>query len=111
MNNEYKFKKQYVIKRDRFVEIFNQFFQSFDNFDDNYLGIKSEEFISFRDFNLDTIFIINLRTLQVISWYKYAHVGRCLETIGIETENDVIDFFSEFVGDVKESRVRYIDLS
>jgi len=111
LENEYRFKKQYVIERSRFVEIFDQFFPSFDDFDDNYLNIKSETFISFRDLNLDTIFIINLRTLQVISWYKYTHVGRCLETIGIEDENDIIDFFTEFVEDVKETSTRYVDLS
>lgn len=72
-----------------------------DAFDD---GVQTEEFALIR--YEEDVSIIRKSSLdgvpQVINWYKYTHIGRCLNCYGFENEYELRDVLTELKEELLE---------
>ena len=93
----------YKIDRDQFIEIFDKIFpcqsKQFDLLENSMFEPFNGEL--FYIFYVDEeITILNKKTYQVLNWYKFYHIGRALQSSGLETKQDFENFLTDLRTDL-----------
>lgn len=86
----------YKINRDEFVRLFDDDLvdKLWDYLMDHSYLCSTESFIINYDTDFEEIYIFNKHTLQIVSWYKFSHVGRALEMVNFEGKEDLVEFIN-----------------
>lgn len=96
--------KQYPIERELFCKIFKKVYMLWYELDP-FRYIMTDDFILFYDSNNETAYMIHKDSGIVISWYKFYHLGRCLECNKVLSVNEYKLFAKLLENDLKEIKI------
>lgn len=71
--------KQYPIERDIFTHLFYDKYKVYSLLENKGLVHNGDYFKVWYDYDEETIYLLEKESGILITWYKFTHVGRCLE--------------------------------
>ena len=80
--------KQYPIEREKFTQLFYEKYKVYELLEDKDLQHDGEFFKVWYDYDEETIYLLEKESGILITWYKFNHIGRCLECNKDLTEDD-----------------------